>query len=460
MLLMLTAIAVSAQTTRVRGKVLDAQTGEPLPFVSVYFEGTTIGISSDLDGTFSLETRSPDATILTASLIGYYTQTVVVRKGSFTNVDFHLRQDINQLKAAMVKPNNRYIKSILRKIDKARAVHNPDNADDWKVGLYTKMEMDATNLEDLVKIGFINRTVGVIMDDADTSVITGKAYLPFMISESKSKVYHSKEHGIDREDIIASKISGFKEENTLSQFTGSYLLKTNFYDSSIGVFDLDIPNPVAASAQMFYNYFLVDSLQVEGRKTYVLRFHPKKLVTSPTFDGQMLIDAEDFGIRSVNAQLSDESNVNWIRHINVDIQNRRLPDGRWFSGEEKLFLDFSVTLSDNSNIVSLLANRTKVYDVPEFGEITDTKILEAKNQVIVTNLKEGDAQYWQEVRPYELSEREEGIFKMVDDIQAMPFYKWTFAAIHALTQQYVAMDGWKASVSNLAAVPPSTGTSR
>jgi hypothetical protein len=443
LLLLLTAFAASAQSTRVRGKVLDAETGEPIPFVSVYFEGTTIGISSDLDGSFSLETRSPEATTLTASLIGYYTQTVVVRRGSFTNVDFHLRQDISQLAAATVKPDNRYIKSILRKIDRARAVHNPDNADDWKAGLYTKMEMDATNLEDLIKIGFVNRTVGVIMNYADTSVVTGKAYLPFMISESRSEVYHSKEHGIDRENIIASKISGFKEDNTLSQFTGSYLLKTNFYDSSIGVFDLDIPNPVAASSQMFYNYFLVDSLQVEGRKTYVLRFHPKKLITSPTFDGQMLIDAEDFGIRSVNAQLSDESNVNWIRHINVDIQNRRLPDGRWFSQEEKLFLDFSVTLSDQSKIVSLLANRTKVYDVPEFGPITDPAILDSKNQVIVGNLKEGDAEYWEEVRPYELSDREKGIFKMVDDIQNMPFYKWTYAIVHAITQQYAAIDGWK-----------------
>ena len=96
-LLLLTALAASAQSTRVRGKVLDAETGEPIPFASVYFEGTTIGISSDLDGSYSLETRSPDASILTASLIGYYTQTVVVHKGSFTNVDFHLRQDISQL---------------------------------------------------------------------------------------------------------------------------------------------------------------------------------------------------------------------------------------------------------------------------------------------------------------------------------------------------------------------------
>ena len=48
------AIAASAQTTRVRGAVRDAETGEPIPFASVYFDGTTIGISTDLEGLCSL----------------------------------------------------------------------------------------------------------------------------------------------------------------------------------------------------------------------------------------------------------------------------------------------------------------------------------------------------------------------------------------------------------------------
>ena len=44
------ALAAAAQTTRIRGRVTDADTGEPLPFVGIYFDGTTIGISTDLDG--------------------------------------------------------------------------------------------------------------------------------------------------------------------------------------------------------------------------------------------------------------------------------------------------------------------------------------------------------------------------------------------------------------------------
>ena len=61
------AIATSAQTTRVRGAVRDEETGEPIPFASVYFDGTVIGISTDLEGRYSLETRSEEITTLIAS---------------------------------------------------------------------------------------------------------------------------------------------------------------------------------------------------------------------------------------------------------------------------------------------------------------------------------------------------------------------------------------------------------
>ena len=36
-----------AQSTRVKGKVTDAKTGEVLPLVNVFFTGTTIGMTTD-----------------------------------------------------------------------------------------------------------------------------------------------------------------------------------------------------------------------------------------------------------------------------------------------------------------------------------------------------------------------------------------------------------------------------
>ena len=443
LLLLSAAVSAAAQSTRVHGKVVDAQTGEPLPFVGVYFDGTTIGISSDLNGDFSLETRSPEAKVLTAQMIGYLPQSVPVPHGAFSEINFRLVPDPRQLDAAVVKPDDRYIKSILRKLDQSLKENDPDRGPDWSSHIYSKIELDVTNMEDFLSLGGVENTLGFIRNYADTSAITGKAYIPAMISENVSDLYHSNKPEFTREVLRASRISGLPEENIIRSYTGTYFLKTNFYRPSIGVFNLELPNPAAASSHLFYNYFLVDSLQVEGRKTYVLRFHPKKLVTSPTLDGEMQIDAQDFGIRSVHAALSTASNVNWIRHINLDIQNRRTPQGRWFYAEERLFLDLSLTLNDKSKLVSILANRNIHYDPPVYGPITDPDALSSQEDVVDRKTEPRDQLYWDLARPYPLSEREQGIYKMVDEIKQLPVYNWTFGIATAIVQQYIHLEGWK-----------------
>ena len=442
LMLMGAAVMATAQTTRVRGQVRDAESGEPLPFVSVYFDDTTIGISTDLEGRYSLETRSGIVHTLTASLLGYENQSQSIHAGSFSEINFSLKPDPRQLEAALVRPDDRYIRSILRKLSDSLPLNDPDNAPDWHSRLYSRIEFDVTNMEDLLKLGILERNIGFVRQYSDTSAITGKAYIPAMISENLSDVYHQEGAPVNREVMRASHISGLEDDNAVRQFTGSYLLKTNFYKPSIGVFNLEIPNPAVASSRIFYNYFLVDSLQVEGRKTYVLRFHPKKLVTSPTFDGEMHIDAEDFGIRSVHASLSEASNVNWIRHINVNVENRRLPNGRWFYGEERLFIDFSITVSDQSRVLSFLANRQLSYGPPDYYPVMDPLLDQDPNVVVMKDVVPGDMEFWAQVRPFPLSEREQGIYDMVEDIQSRTFYKWTYGIARTLIANYFEVKPW------------------
>ena len=431
------AIATSAQTTRVRGAVRDEETGEPIPFASVYFDGTVIGISTDLEGRYSLETRSEEITTLTAHLIGYEAETKQIAKGAFSEVDFLLKKDMRQLEAALVRPDNRYIRSILDRLDQARKRHDPELSDAWQTRLYSKIELDATEAENIIEKSFLKRHLDFVLDYRDTSAVTGKSYIPIMISETVSRKYHSREPDVDKEIIEASRISGLEQDNIFRQFTGSYLLKTNFYRGQITVFNLDVPSPASALGHAFYNYYLVDSLQVEGRKTYTLRFHPKALVTSPVLDGEMNVDAEDFAIRSVHASLAAQSNVNWIRHINVDIENRRLEDGHWFPGEERLFIDFSISTNDNSKVISFLGNRTLIYSDASYGAFAEAEALAVGDKVQVAAEPEKDDAWWSESRPIDLTDREQGIFEMTEHLQQTKFYKVAYGLSAMLVTGYV-----------------------
>lgn len=351
------------------------------------------------------------------------------------------------LDAAVVRADDSYIRAFLKKLDRSLAANDPDNAEDWRSRVYTKIELDVDNMERMLEDGILHGPLGFVMEYADTS--SGNTYVPALFSESISELYHSQSPSFNREEMQASRISGIDAGNALQQFTGSYILKTSFYKPSISIYNLSLPNPAVASSQVLYNYFLVDSLQVEGHKTYVLRFHPKKLVTSPVLDGEMWIDAEDFGIRSVRASLSAKSDVNWIRRFDIDAKYRRV-EGKWFYASENLDIDLSVTHANDSRLIAFLVRRSMHYSLPEFGTLPDKERLAAGGEVIRSKTIQGDERYWRSVRPYPLSLREQGIYNMVDRIQNGRFYKWTYGILYTLISGYVQLPGGKVELGRWA----------
>ncbi len=92
---------LSAQTRTVTGTVLDAETGEPVPFASVAVKGsTTLGTYTLDDGTFSLPGVPSDATTLIASFVGYVDVEVPI--GSGTNLVISLEPDALMLDQVVV----------------------------------------------------------------------------------------------------------------------------------------------------------------------------------------------------------------------------------------------------------------------------------------------------------------------------------------------------------------------
>ncbi|HKM94087.1 MAG TPA: TonB-dependent receptor [Prolixibacteraceae bacterium] len=65
------SLGLAAQNGIVKGKIVDATTNEPLPFVNVVITGTTLGSVSDLDGNFQLFGLKPGFIRLSTSFIGY-----------------------------------------------------------------------------------------------------------------------------------------------------------------------------------------------------------------------------------------------------------------------------------------------------------------------------------------------------------------------------------------------------
>ena len=423
--LLLLPVWVFAQTTRVQGTVTDASTGKGLPYVAVYFEGTTSGTYTDASGAYTLETEGKEARYaLTATVIGYLTQTTQVEGGTVTRADFALVRDASAVFGFNADDDFR-VRSILYNLQRNRRRNDPLGKDAWQAGIYSKVELAVANVDNVVGKFIFRKRSDLIPEFRDSTAFNG--YIPVLLSEGVLRRYHAVEPAVDKEVFEASRISGLDQQNIVRQFTGSSTLRMDFYRDIIPVFNQSFPSPASSVGHIYYNYALVDSLTTGGRKAYSIVFTPKKLITAPVLEGRMDIDAEDYAIRSVHARLSPTSNINWIRSIDVDSEYTRLEDGTWFYDAEQLFMDISAHLNDQVAVVSLQMKRDLRYTSVEFGPFPDMEAKATGDKVEVDENPDRELAWWDEVRPAPLTERELAIFTTAERFKEKPSFKWMYA---------------------------------
>lgn len=77
-------LSLIAQQVQVRGKVIEAETGEPLPGVSIIVDKSTRGVTTDIDGTFEIRVLPSDKLVF--SFLGLESQTINVGNKTYIEI--------------------------------------------------------------------------------------------------------------------------------------------------------------------------------------------------------------------------------------------------------------------------------------------------------------------------------------------------------------------------------------
>lgn len=91
---------------RVLGKLVDADTGDPLIGANVLLEGTTLGASSDLDGTFIIMDAPPAVYTVVVMYVGYSetrVENVKVVPGQAVKLDLSIKPEVIESEAVVVE---------------------------------------------------------------------------------------------------------------------------------------------------------------------------------------------------------------------------------------------------------------------------------------------------------------------------------------------------------------------
>ena len=428
-----TLTSTAQDATKIMGFVRDAQTGDTLPFVSIYFKNTQIGTTTGFDGHYALESRKATDTLV-ASYIGYVTSYLPIQRNRFQTLDIKLEPVKYELEGVVIRPGENPAEILLRKIIDHKPDNDPDKVETYQCQAYTKMQFDVNNLSDKFQNRRILEPFKFVFEQIDTSVVNGKVYLPVMISEAFSDLYYRKTPRVRKEIIKASQISGV-ENATMSQFVGNMAQDVKIYDNFISLFQKNFVSPISSLGLLYYKYYLIDSTFIDNNWCYNVMFKPRRK-QELAFTGNMWIHDTTYAVKKVEMRMAGDVNLNFVNDMLISQEFERTSTGQWMLNREQTIADFNVIV-DSKITMGFFGTRTVVYSGYDFKPVRDDKIYSMPNNIIVledANHKKDD--FWVKSRPEALTRREASVYRLSDTLKQMPLFRTYVDVIKMIVTGY------------------------
>lgn len=426
-----------AHVTKIMGKVTDASTREPLPFVNILIPGTLLGTLTGFDGQYAIEFRVKGDSIR-ASMIGYTPACWKVIRNQFQTIDFALEPISYNLKEVTIRYTGNPAERILDSVIANREKNSLQSFSSYQYEAYTKIQIDANNITEKLKERKFLRNFDFIFDFVDTSTINGKSYLPVFITETMSDVYFRKFPRAKKEIIKATRISGLENES-VAQFLGNLSEQIDVYKDHIVIFEKNFTSPIATFGLDFYKYYLVDSVFIGNNWCYHIMFKPRRK-QELTFTGSFWVADTSYAVKKIDLRIVDDANINFVNDLAVKQEFDWTDHRFWMLTRDEMVVDFNI-IENTDKILGFFGHRTSSYRNFQFDPPENRRFLSLPANVFIepgANKKE-DA-FWDQSRHETLSESEKGIYTMVDSVKKIPIFNTYVDIIYTIVNGYLP---WK-----------------
>jgi Family of unknown function (DUF5686)/CarboxypepD_reg-like domain len=406
-----------AQNITVKGHVTDAETKETLPFCHVWVKNTKNEALTDIDGnyflTLPLQTKNA---LVCASMIGYDT---ICKKIAPDLPEQEISMDLGAGNSALNEvvihagenPAHRIIRSVVKNKDKNRATNLPP----YQCESYSKTEIDLIHIDKKLANSKVFQPFKFVFDNID-STSDELAFLPMYVYEQMANTYH-KTGDVKLKNIpTAEQTVGTNE--SLMEYVREVENDFDIYDDWFYLFNKSFAGPLSSSAFLYYEFYLVDSSQIEGHKSYKIRYKPRRSKET-AFEGDMWVIDSSFAIERVNMKMPTDVNINLINRL-ILYQEFDYKQDRWLPVKSKIVINFEAI----KKRPGIIGRKTTMFKDYRFVQNVDSLKIPKIDAIDLdaADLKK-DKAFWDKNRYEALSKNEQAVYTMIDSIQNVPIYK-------------------------------------
>lgn len=310
------------QVTTIRGRVVDAETNQPLVFAGIAVQGSNVSTVTNLDGEFTLKLPEGETGKLEFSYIGYKNKVMALDEMKTNG-----QRNIIALETAMIPIKEVIVKPLVPEDIMEQVISRFDEN-------YPLMANDMT--------GFYRETIRknrnyISIGEAVVEVF--KAPYQSDLRYDAVRIYKGrKSNDVEKMDTVLFKLQG-------GPTTTLYL-------------DV-VKNPetfLTREALNQYDLELASIVVIDDRTNYVINFYQKPSITTPLYQGRLFVDIETFAVAqaefSFNLENKELAASMFIRKKPMGMQvtpeltsymvRYREQNGKWYFTHSRAEVKFKV----------------------------------------------------------------------------------------------------------------------
>ncbi len=438
------AMAQANTYPRIHGIVTDVETGEPIPYVNVFYDRKGVGTITDINGKYTLENRvSSGWSKLSFSSVGYTMQVANIN-ASTRELNVKMRADL-VLSEVIVKPKkekysrkNNPAVELMKKVVNARKANDLSEKDFYHYDKYRKLTLSLDNVmsNDTV-MGNMFKKYPFLLKQVEVSDITGKKILPVSVEETASEILYRKNPQDMKTIIKGVNSSGVNEllntGDMLNTMMADVFQDINIYQEKFRFLQYPFDSPVSKAGIGFYQYYIMDTVYVDTDKCFHLTFVPNNSQDFG-FTGHLYVLSDStYRVKKCVLNLPRKSDINFINNLIVTQEFGELPTGEWVLRSDDMMCEIAYLKSLNA----VQVRRITKYN--NFGfEPIPAKIFARKGKEIKdVNAMMRDDKFWEEYRPEKLTGAESRMNQFVSSLSQIKGFKYIIFVGKALIENFV-----------------------
>ncbi len=433
------------EVTSASGIVRDSLSGEPLPFISVYFDGSTIGTATDANGKFTLQ-NDKGYNRLAVTALTYTTHKFDLKRGQKNDrlecllapTEYSLKEVVVKTKRKSYRRKDNPAVELIRKVIDHKNDNRIESKDQYKAEIYEKLALSLDDFHpDYNKK--LYRKFQFLKNYTDTSKLNNKPILTLSVRESLSDFFYRKKPKTDKTIIKAKRMQGIDDvmdnEGTITANLDEIFKPVNVFDNNIPILLNRFVSPLSSILAIdYYKYYISDTVNFDNEKCTDLAFVPVNS-ESYGFTGHLFITQDGhYAVKKVSMTVPSNINLNWVNGFRIDEEYKQMTDSVWAISSENTYINFCIV----KGAKELYAHKMRSYDKYNYNIHNTDSIFGIPGETCTLPMAalRTDA-FWIKNRHFPLQSKESAIDDMLANCRKVPVFNALLKTAEVLLSGYI-----------------------